>query len=273
MVSIWELGEVLGPVIIAPVSELYGRFYVYHAGNTLFVIFSMACALSTNIKMLMAFRFLSGVTLVSVTLNPSIVGDLFPVEQRGLAMSIVGLIPMLGPVTGPLIGSYLGKREGWRWVFWLVTITMGTCELCFVLLFRETYKVQILKQKTKQLCRDTGNMNLQSKYDAGQTTSVVFRTAVLRPMHMLFTSPILLFMSLYVAVVYGYLYLLMTTITEVFETVYGFSEANVGLSFLGMGKSYHLDLHTHLSNLLRGWLYNRRLRVRLHSRLLGCPQN
>jgi MFS family permease len=173
IVSIWELGEVLGPLMIAPLSELYGRFYVYHAGNILFVIFSTGCALSTNIHMLLAFRFLNGLALVSVTLNSSIVGDLFPVEQRGVAMALVGLIPFLGPVTGPLIGSYLGNAAGWRWTFWLVTIASGACELLFLPVFRETYNVQIVEEKATQLRKETGNPNLRSKYATGETASVV----------------------------------------------------------------------------------------------------
>lgn len=33
LVSSWELGEVIGPLIIGPVSELYGRLPVYHTAN------------------------------------------------------------------------------------------------------------------------------------------------------------------------------------------------------------------------------------------------
>jgi MFS family permease len=52
---------------------------------------------------------------------------------------------------------------------------------------------------------------------------------------MLFLSPIVFLLSLYVGVIYGYLYLLFTTITLVFEQEYGFSEGVVGLSYLGIG--------------------------------------
>jgi hypothetical protein len=52
---------------------------------------------------------------------------------------------------------------------------------------------------------------------------------------MLFLSPIVFLLSLYVGVVYGYLYLLFTTITVVFEENYGFSQGSVGLSYLGIG--------------------------------------
>ncbi|KAI2602614.1 MFS multidrug transporter [Hypoxylon sp. NC1633] len=235
IVSIWELGEIFGPLIFAPLSELYGRYYFYHASTILFVVFSAACALSPNIQALVGFRFLNGMAVLSTALNPSMVGDLFRVEQRGSAMAIVGFASMLGPVAGPIIGGYLGDALGWRWCFWLITIMCGFIELCFLLLLRETYPVQILKEKAERLRQETGNLNIRSKYETEHTASQLFRDASVRPLVLLFTSPILFVMSLYVAVVYGYLYLVMTTVATVFETVYHFSPGVVGLSFLGLG--------------------------------------
>ncbi|KAF7864558.1 hypothetical protein EAF04_006690 [Stromatinia cepivora] len=144
LVSIWELGEVVGSFIIAPLSELYGRYYVYHVGNILFCIFSIASALSTSIQMLIAVRFLNGTAVVTVVLNPSIVSDLYPVEQRGRALAITGFGPLIGPVVGPIVGSYLGETAGWRWTFWLMAILPGACEVLFLIFFRETYKVRLL---------------------------------------------------------------------------------------------------------------------------------
>ncbi|KAI0179383.1 MFS multidrug transporter [Hypoxylon sp. FL1284] len=235
IVSIWELGEIIGPLIVAPLCELYGRFYIYHIGTILFIVFSTACTLSTNIQMLVAFRFLNGIAVVSTVLNPSLVGDLFRVEERGSAMAMVGLSPMLGPVVGPIIGGYLGVAMGWRWCFWLITILCGFIEICFLVLLRETYPVQILKMKAKRLRKETNNPNLRTKYETEHTAAQLFKNACVRPLVLLFTSPILFLMSLYVGVVYGYLYLVMTTITSVFESVYQFSSSVVGLSFLGLG--------------------------------------
>ena len=54
-------------------------------------------------------------------------------------------------------------------------------------------------------------------------------------MKLLVLSPIVLALSTYMAVVYGYLYLLFTTITEVYEGQYHFSQGTVGLTYLGIG--------------------------------------
>lgn len=59
--------------------------------------------------------------------------------------------------------------------------------------------------------------------------------SIIRPTKMLFLSPIVFLLSLYVAVIYGYLYLLFTTMTVVFEQQYHFSQGSVGLAYLGIG--------------------------------------
>lgn len=60
VVSVYVLGFAVGPLILAPASELYGRAIIYHICNVGFVIFSVACALSTDIGMLVVFRFFQG---------------------------------------------------------------------------------------------------------------------------------------------------------------------------------------------------------------------
>lgn len=60
VVSVYVLEFALGPLILTPASELYGRAIIYHICNIGFVIFTIACAVSTDIGMLIAFRFFQG---------------------------------------------------------------------------------------------------------------------------------------------------------------------------------------------------------------------
>lgn len=66
--------------------------------------------------------------------------------------------------------------------------------------------------------------------------------SIIRPMKMLCLSPIVLALSTFMAVVYGYLYLLFTTLTGVFENTYHFSPGSVGLTYLGIGLGSILGL-------------------------------
>lgn len=104
-----------------------------------------------------------------------------------------------------------------------------------VLFMRESYAYVILDRKAKRLRKETGNLNLRSVLDTGKSPRDLFAFSIVRPTKMLFLSPIVFLLSLYVAVIYGYLYLLFTTMTTVFEDNYGFSQGSVGLAYLGIG--------------------------------------
>lgn len=60
VVSVYVLGYAVGPMFLAPLSEIYGRLPVYHTCNIGFFAFTIACALSTNLNMLIGFRFVAG---------------------------------------------------------------------------------------------------------------------------------------------------------------------------------------------------------------------
>lgn len=61
VVSVYILGFAIGPLFFAPLSEIYGRLPVYYLCNVGFLAFTIACALATNLNMLIGFRFLAGV--------------------------------------------------------------------------------------------------------------------------------------------------------------------------------------------------------------------
>ena len=234
-----ELGMVVGPLLIAPLSEIYGRRRIMNSGNLLFVASAVGAASSTSLDMLIVFRFFSGLTLTSLTLNPAIVGDIFVQEERGTAMSIMAVAPLLGPIAGPIIGGYLTQMKGWRWVFWLPAIAGGFCGFLILLFLQESYKVKIVSQKASRLREETGKP-FRSVYDGELTHAQVFKLAITRPIVLLVRSPVVCLLAIYLAVVYGYLYLLLTTLTEVFEETYRFETGPVGLTFLGLGTAYSL---------------------------------
>lgn len=123
VVSVYLLGYAFGPLILAPLSELYGRLVVYHSCNLLFVIMTVVCALSRNMNTLIAFRFLAG-TFGScpLTIGGGSIADMIIQEKRGGVMAIWALGPLMGPVIGPVAGGYVTQSIGWRWTFWIIAI-------------------------------------------------------------------------------------------------------------------------------------------------------
>ncbi|MCJ1314537.1 hypothetical protein MMC25_008219 [Agyrium rufum] len=234
--SVYILGYCFGPLVIAPLSELYGRAILYNICNFIFMIFSIACALSNSLGTLIMFRLLAGIAASSpITLGAGTIADMVPMEKRGLAMAAWILGPLLGPAVGPLAGGYLAQAKGWRWIFWLLTIVAGVVWVACMLLIRESYAYVILQKKTIRLRKETGNMNLRSALDTGKSPKDLFKFSISRPLKMLVFSPIVFLLSLYMALVYGTLYLLFTTFPRVFGDQYAFSNGSIGLTYLGTG--------------------------------------
>ncbi|KAI1761168.1 bicyclomycin resistance protein [Hypoxylon sp. FL1150] len=236
VVSVYVLGFAAGPMLFAPLSEIYGRLILYHLANVGFIAFQVGCALAPSLNALIVFRFFAGVFgSVAITNGGGTIADMIAQEKRGGAMAVFSIGPLLGPIIGPVAGGFLTAAEGWRWSFWLLAIVGGFLAIIMLFSLKESYAPVILERKTAKLRKATGNDLLRSKLDAGLTPADFFKRGIIRPFRMLFLSPIVAITSLYMAVTYGYLYLMFTTITEVFQEYYGFSTSIVGLAFLGLG--------------------------------------
>jgi MFS family permease len=99
---------------------------------------------------------------------------------------------------------------------------------------RESYAYVLLQRKTDHLRKETGSLHLQSALKTDTDPKELFKRSIVRPMKFLI-SPIVFLISLYMAIVYGYLYLMFTTFPRVFEDQYGISNGSVGLTYLGTG--------------------------------------
>ncbi|KAL8393238.1 hypothetical protein RB595_003144 [Gaeumannomyces hyphopodioides] len=243
VVSIYVLGFAFGPLLLAPLSEIYGRTILYNVCNLGFIAFVIGCALAPSLEALIAFRFFSGIFgSCPITNGGGTIADMIPQEKRAAAMSVFTIGPLLGPIIGPVVGGFLADAEGWRWNFWLLAILGGFISICMIIVLRETYAPVLLQRKTQKLRAETGNPNLRSKLDIGLSSRDYFSRSIVRPLKMLAFSPVCQIFSIYIAIIYGYLYLMFTSITPVFEQYYGFTTSNVGLVFLGMGVGSMLGL-------------------------------
>ncbi|KAK4099422.1 MFS general substrate transporter [Parathielavia hyrcaniae] len=234
ILSVYILGFAFGPLVVAPMSEIYGRSLLYNIGNVFFTIFTVGTALSNSIGMMMAMRFLMGVAgSVPITIGSGSIADMMPVEMRGRAMAAWALGPLLGPCIGPVAGGYLIRAAGWRWVYWLITIVAGIVTVFTFFTLKESYPPVILERKAARLRKETGNQELRSALaGAAASPTEKLKAAIVRPLKLLFLAPIVTSMALYVAVTYGILYLLFSTFGIVYPRYYGFDEGQSGLVFI-----------------------------------------
>ncbi|KAK5122287.1 hypothetical protein LTR85_004198 [Meristemomyces frigidus] len=233
LVTIWELGEAAGPLLIAPLSEVYGRYPVFNAANMLFVVGVALAALSPSTGLLIFARFLTGTAVAGNVLNPAVVGDLFPTESRGSAMSLVMLAPLIGGAVGPAIAGAIAQSTGWRQILWMSMILAVVCEVCFLTLFRETYQIPILRRRAARLREEMQDEALKTAFDTkGKRAESVIWTSIARPARVLHSSFVLQIMSLYGAVIFSFFYIMSTTLPEILQNEYHMPPALIGSSFL-----------------------------------------
>ncbi|KAJ5176995.1 uncharacterized protein N7482_002872 [Penicillium canariense] len=247
-VSIFLIGYTVGPLILAPMSEIYGRRIVLSCANWFFVLWQIGCAKAPNVATLIVCRMFSGMGGSGcMTIGAGLIADLFPIEQRGMATALWSMGPLIGPVAGPIAGGFMGETVGWRWVFWVLMIVAGVVSFGIEILNRETYAAVLIRRKTQRLARELGRNDLRSAYEPSvERVSVAstLKMGLQRPILLFIKTPIVLLLALYMAVVYGLLYLFFTTIPAVFKNQYGFSTGLSGLAYMGIGLGFMLGLGT-----------------------------
>lgn len=263
LVTIWELGEAAGPLLIAPLSELHGRYLVMNVANTFLILSTILAATATSVPTFILARALTGLSVTANVLNPAIIGDMFPAEQRGSAVSMVFLAPLVGGAIGPGLATTIADRLGsWRAVIWVCVAVAGICEGFFLLGFKETYSVVILRRRVERerALKDATNsvnkkdsegeeeemeaVRLVLTHDAegGEIEQVIrhdfwtemkkLRDAVLRPAHVLGGSAVLMALSLLGSVLFSYYYVISVTLPSVLVERYGLSSVQTGWCFV-----------------------------------------
>ncbi|KAI0121341.1 major facilitator superfamily domain-containing protein [Xylariales sp. AK1849] len=222
-VTTFLLGFGSGPLIFTPLSEVFGRNPVYRVTLFLFVLFNLGCALSPNIAALLVFRFLCGFFgSPTVTNSGGSLTDIWPSSHRSVPLALFTAASFLGPVVAPIVGAFISQYTSWRWNYWVVLILSGVIYGCMFAFLPETYQPRLLQLKAQRLGISYAQTSL----------NVIIKTSLTRPCIMFFTEPILFLLSLYMAFVYGILYLDFTAYPYVFQETRYWSAGISGLTFL-----------------------------------------
>ncbi|PQE12998.1 MFS multidrug transporter protein [Rutstroemia sp. NJR-2017a BBW] len=236
-VSLFVLGFAIGPLLWAPLSELYGRQVLFLGTYLALTAFNAGAAGSQNIQTLLILRFFAGAFGSSPLTNAGgVIADMFAASHRGVAMAIFASAPFMGPAIGPIVGGFLGDAEGWRWVEGLMAIFTGALLIIGGLTIPETYTPVILRRRAKKMSAMTGKV-YKSKIEVDNGAKSIkqeFKIALSRPWILLFREPIVFLLSLYMAIIYGTLYMLFSAFPIVYQVERGWSAGVSGLAFLGV---------------------------------------
>ena len=236
--SLYVLGFATGPILWAPLSELRGRKLPLILSMFGFSIFSLGTAVGKDLQTVLICRFFGGVFgSCPLAVVAAVFSDMFNNRTRGLAITVFSMTVFTGPLLAPFIGGFtiMNANLGWRWTEYFLVI-MGFLALGLNLLFlEETYPPIVLVEKAAELRRRTKNWGIHAKQEE---IEVDFRELVSknfsRPLRLLFTEPIVLLLSVYMAFIYGLLYLFLTAYPIVFQQTHGMNPGVGGLPYFGM---------------------------------------
>lgn len=106
-ITTYLLGLAVGSVILAPLSEMYGRKPVYIVCMFVFVVLIIPCGIGSTLTEILVVRFFGAVAGSAMIANsPGSVSDIVTDEYRALALSMWSIGPLNGPTFGPLIGGF-----------------------------------------------------------------------------------------------------------------------------------------------------------------------
>ena len=238
--SIFVLAWAIGPFFLGPLSEVYGRVHVLQISNLFFLAWNIGCGFAQNNVEIIVFRLLAGLGgSAQLAAGGGVLSDCWHPEQRGKAMGIYTLGPVLGPAVGPVLGGWIAERSTWRWVFWSTSIADAAVQVAGLVFLPETYTPAILEQKAKRLRSETGNSCLRTEFE-DKKFSDLLATALVRPFRLIGTQPIVQVLALYMAYLFGLFYLLFTTFSDLFVDVYHESLGIASLNYIALGIGFVL---------------------------------
>lgn len=100
-------------------ADLYGRRRIYALAVLIFLIGSALCGAAASMPQLICFRALQGVGAGGVVpVAVTVIGDIFPLEERGRVQGMFSAVWAVASVAGPALGGLVTDALSWRWVFY-----------------------------------------------------------------------------------------------------------------------------------------------------------
>ncbi|MDF3001312.1 MAG: hypothetical protein K0Q48_1431 [Bacillota bacterium] len=129
-----------GILFWGPMSDKYGRKPIILIGSILYIVSSIACALSTNIYFLIFARIFQGVGSGGITASSvAMVKDCYSGKKREGVLAVVQTLAGLAPMLAPVLGAILLKIVNWQGTFWTLA-AIGILNLTLTILYQETLK-------------------------------------------------------------------------------------------------------------------------------------
>ncbi|KAI9021073.1 major facilitator superfamily domain-containing protein [Hyaloraphidium curvatum] len=137
-ITAYTISTAIAPLVWATLSERFGRRPIYLYSLTVAALASVALIFTQELGVawLIVWRVFQGAgASAAFSVGAGSIADIYRVEQRGRAMGVFSLGPLLGALAGPPIGGVLAQTVGWRFIFVVIAgITVFLLSIIFFLL-------------------------------------------------------------------------------------------------------------------------------------------
>lgn len=236
--SVYLLATAFGPMVIGPLSEVYGRSSIFHFTNIWFLIWNLICGFANSKGLLIAARLLAGFGASAVySMAFGVLGDVWSAKQRGRSLSMYLLVPLTGAAIGPIAGGFIVQYSTWRWMFWATTILQCILELTSFLIFRESYAPVLLRRRAKTLRTETGDSRFHAEIEmreSGRSAAWKISRSLSRPVRLLAFHPTIQIQAILSGVNYGLLYFALASFSSLYVSAYGDVVAISGLHYIAI---------------------------------------
>ncbi|KAK9426213.1 putative Major facilitator superfamily (MFS) profile domain-containing protein [Seiridium unicorne] len=203
--SIFVLAFAFGPMVLSPLTELFGRRPVWLVASCFYILWNTVAGFSRTSCLVISSRVLSGTgASAGFAVTQPVPSDCWIPAERGKSFPIATFIPLLGPAIGPIIGGAVSQSIGWRWTSWILSIYESILVIVGVLVPRETYEPIILDRMAGKLRKDTGKPYF----------------------------PVLQVAAIFLAYNFGILYIVLSTFAALWIDRYGNTETQSGLHYI-----------------------------------------
>ncbi|WP_408621802.1 MDR family MFS transporter [Cohnella abietis] len=111
--------------ILVPVTALLQQWFttrqMFLSAMLLFLVGTVTCGFSGSFELLLIGRIVQAAgtgLLIPVMMNTILI--VYPPNNRGAAMGMIGLVLMFGPAIGPTLSGLIIDSLSWHWLFFLV---------------------------------------------------------------------------------------------------------------------------------------------------------
>lgn len=265
-------------MVVAGFSDKAGRRPAYIACFTLYLGANIALTMQNDYVALLILRcFQSAGSSATVALCQGVVADVATAAERGTYVAYASVSTILGPTLSPVLGGLLSQYFGWRAIFRFLAIFAAPVFALMLVLFPETCHKIVGNGSIPppHFIYKTLPFYLREKYRARRGTSITKEDQE-RPTKRQFltfpnplatlvvlSNPEAALLMLFVGMVFGIHYLILSTIPFQYSDAYGLNEISLGLIYIPYGLGSIVSAFT--TGRLANWNYRR------HARRLNFP--